>query len=190
MFKLLIFCTIYSLVPNWSLSLTCKLKERIWNKRKSCFHLVRPRNEDSFDYCRFLYSGDPTYEKEANQKPYKELEPKHVHWSPFIPCREIHRWLNTYGNYSFWIWNPVPELGEDIYEIENCYNNQLLMIRGKDRGLDPEQYVKNDERLVFMENRNTSSFYRDVASLWRICSPEEGYWYFKNFVNSEYLYLR
>ena len=146
--------------------------------------------------CRFLYGNYLTPETNAS-KSNKALNPKYVLWSPSDEdC--ANRGTHFY-HASFWIFHRVKDLGEDVYQIEQVEailrnpkaRGQILTVKGRDRGLDPEKYVTDKGRLVFLEDRNTSSDYMDVATFWRICTYDWlGLRYsFQSFATGEYLYL-
>ena len=205
MLKFLIFCIIYAVVSALQ-KRNCTLPDRFISTRdgqlQDAFRISFAHYADPEDFyrfsvsCRYLY-GSPLTNEENAPESNKPLNPKHVYWSP--ADKNCKNQANHFYNHSFWLFHRVPELDDDVYEIENILqygeniqrDGQFLTVKGWDRGVDPEKYVLDGGRLLFLENHNTSSDVKDIASFWRICTYDwlRIFYSFQNFATGEYLYL-
>jgi hypothetical protein len=143
----------------------------------------------AFQKCEFLYASSRTNEWNRWLSDNDTVEPKYPLFTPVIQCEKID-YLKEYDRYSYWKLVPVPEL-EDTFEIEHVASGQVLTVRGMDReDVDSERYEFAGRRVVFTEPRNLTRRVRDLATFWKLCTPDDNYWFIKNYGTDEYLYHR
>ena len=94
--------------------------------------------------------------------------------------------VNEYKDHR-WRIKPVP-LFNGTFFIENYSSRQYLLVKGHyGRHSDPDHWVFNDRRFVFVENFRENYNY-DLARLWEIKKVENGTYIIKNHWANEFLY--
>jgi hypothetical protein len=67
----------------------------------------------------------------------------------------------------------LDDLDDTAFQIESVdFPGYYLMVKGIDGDQDPNDYVQDGKRSVYIAKVNPTYKYKDLASLWRICTTD------------------
>ena len=114
------------------------------------------------------------------------LNPKYVFFTPPLNKNKQHKLDNDYKEHK-WQIKRMSQFGTNLYEIENIATKQVLLLKGEsDRYANPDKYIYDKMRFVFVENFDGHQ-HNEHSSLWKISQAVNGSYIIKNAWSNEYL---